>query len=101
MFNALADRTRRALLARLQRAPAKITDLAEPFDMSLPAVSKHVRVLEHAGLVRRTVDGRVHNCALDAKPLAEADRWIAHYRVFWEDSLEALADLVETERRTR
>src|SRR5688500_3254822 len=91
VFHALSDRTRRALIARLGRSPAKITDLAAPFAMSLPAVSKHVRVLERAGLVRRTVDGRVHRCALDHRPLKEADRFLAAYRVFWEDALEALA----------
>lgn len=91
IFGALSDRTRRALLARLGQAPAKITDLAAPFEMSLPAVSKHVRILERAGLVRRTVDGRVHRCALEAGPLEEADRWLARYRVLWEDALEALA----------
>jgi DNA-binding transcriptional ArsR family regulator len=97
VFGALSHRTRRALLARLGRAPAKITDLAAPFEMSLPAVSKHLRVLERAGLVRRAVDGRVHLCALDARPLEEADRWLAGYRAFWEDTLESLARFVEDE----
>jgi DNA-binding transcriptional ArsR family regulator len=94
VFGALSDRTRRALLLRLVRAPAKITDLAEPFEMSLPAVSKHVRVLERAGLVRRTVDGRVHRCFFDAAPLEAADEWIARHRVFWEQGLESLAEFV-------
>ncbi|HWU89174.1 MAG TPA: metalloregulator ArsR/SmtB family transcription factor [Kofleriaceae bacterium] len=98
IFGALSDRTRRALLARLGQAPAKITDLAAPFEMSLPAVSKHVRMLERAGLVRRTIDGRVHRCALEAGPLEEADRWLAHYRVFWEDTLESLARYVAEDR---
>jgi len=98
IFRALSDRTRRALLARLGEAPAKITDLAAPFEMSLPAVSKHVRVLERAGLVRRAVDGRVHRCALDPGPLEEADRWLARYRELWEDALESLARYVEEER---
>ena len=95
VFTALGNRTRRALLARLGRAPAKITDLAAPYEMSLPAVSKHLRVLERAGLVRRAVDGRVHQCSLDTAPLREADRWLAHYRVFWDETLEALARHVE------
>lgn len=99
LFAALSHRTRRALLARLERAPGTITELAEPFDMSFPAVSKHVRVLERAGLVRRTVDGNMHVCALDAAALEDADRWIAHYRIFWRDTLDSLADYVTKERR--
>lgn len=95
VFRALADRTRRALLARLERSPASITELAEPFAMSLPAVSKHVRVLESAGLVTREVDGRVHRCSFDPAPLREADAWLAHYRGFWGETLDALADFVE------
>src|SRR5688500_9326185 len=95
VFRALADRTRRRLLARLARVPAKITDLAAPFDMSLPAVSKHLRVLERARLVRRTIDGRVHLCAIDPRPLARAERWLAERRSFWESTLEALARHVE------
>ncbi len=95
VFRALADRTRRALLARLERSPASITELAEPFAMTLPAVSKHVRVLESAGLVAREVDGRVHRCSFDPSPLREADAWLAHYRGFWEETLDALADFVE------
>ena len=76
VFSALGDRTRRALLARLAQAPARITDLAKPFAMSLPAVSRHVRVLEAAGLVIRAVDGRVHECSLDALPLKSAARHV-------------------------
>ncbi len=95
VFGALAHRTRRALLALLRQAPARITDLAGSFEMSLPAVSKHVRVLERAGLVQRTIDGRVHRCSLEAAPLGDAQAWLAHYRVFWEDSLQQLADYVE------
>ena len=91
VFTALANRTRRELLARLGQSPAKITDLAAPYEMSLPAVSKHVRVLERAGLVTRELDGRVHQCSLDPKPLQEAEEWLAHYREFWTQSLESLA----------
>jgi DNA-binding transcriptional ArsR family regulator len=95
IFHALADRTRRALLARLAEGPAKITELAEPFAMSLPAVSKHLRVLEAARLVGRKIDGRVHRCSLDPRPLKDIGAWLDHYRVFWDDTLEALADYVE------
>jgi DNA-binding transcriptional ArsR family regulator len=91
VFGALADRTRRRLLARLIQAPASISELAAPHDMSLAGVSKHIRVLERAGLVRRTIDGRVHRCTLDAAAMRAADEWIAHYRVFWEHTLDALA----------
>jgi len=99
VFGALSDRTRRALLARLSREPAKITDLATPFAMSLPAVSKHVRVLERAGLVRRTVDGRVHRCSFEAAPLREANRWLARYRMFWEGALDRLERYVTEKRK--
>jgi len=97
VFHALSDRTRRALLAQLARKPAKITELAAPFDISLPAVSTHIRVLEKARLIRRTVDGRVHRCSLRAGPLHEADAWIEAYRPFWEGALDALAAYVEQE----
>ena len=95
VFQALADRTRRALLARLAHKTSKVTDLAAPFNMSLPAVSRHIRVLERARLVRRTIDGRVHRCSLDAEPLHEAEAWLEHYRPFWDGTLEALASYVE------
>jgi DNA-binding transcriptional ArsR family regulator len=98
VFGALSDRTRRAMLVRLRRAPAMISELAAPFDMSLPAASKHVRVLERAGLVRRAVDGRVHRCSLRPGPLRAADRWLESYRVFWDDQLAALAQFVESDR---
>jgi DNA-binding transcriptional ArsR family regulator len=95
IFSALSDRTRRALLRRLARSPSSVTDLAAPFDMSLPAVSKHIRVLEQAGLITRHVDGRVHRCALEPAPLAEVERWLLHYRTFWQENLDALAAFVE------
>ena len=94
VFRALSDRTRRALLARLSQGPAKITALAAPFRMSLPAVSKHIRILESARLLTRSVDGRVHRCSLDTAPLHQLEQWISHYRIFWEDNLQALADYV-------
>ncbi|HXY75775.1 MAG TPA: metalloregulator ArsR/SmtB family transcription factor [Steroidobacteraceae bacterium] len=95
LFHALSDRTRRALLARLTRRPAIITELARPFAMSLPALSRHIRVLEGAGLVKRTVDGRMHRCTLDALPLRSAEDWLSFYRRFWDEHLDALARYVE------
>jgi DNA-binding transcriptional ArsR family regulator len=97
VFHALADRTRRTLLARLAVRPAMITELAKPFDMSLPAVSRHIRVLEDAGLVARNVDGRVHECSLAAAPLKRADAWLVYYRRFWQGNLEALERYVDSE----
>jgi DNA-binding transcriptional ArsR family regulator len=95
VFHALADRTRRALLARLSGGPAKVTELAAPFAMSLPAVSKHLQVLESAKLIERAVDGRVHRCSLAPEPLREAERWLDYYRGFWHERLDALARYVE------
>lgn len=95
LFKALGDRTRRSLLARLAEKPHAITALAKPFAMSLPAVSRHIRVLEHAGLVVRTIDGRVHRCALEAAPLEKADAWLHRYRRFWTAQLESLARYAE------
>jgi DNA-binding transcriptional ArsR family regulator len=95
LFRALGDQTRRALLARLAREPAMITELAKPFDLSLPAVSRHVRVLERARLVTRQVDGRVHRCTLDPAPLRDVDQWLRHYREFWDGTLDALAQHAE------
>ena len=97
VLRAVADRTRRALLARLADGPARITDLAAPFDMSLVAVSKHLKVLERAALIARDVDGRVHRCSLRAEPLREVETWLAHYRGFWDDTLAALARHVEND----
>lgn len=98
VFRALGDRTRRALLARLARGSASVTELATPFTMSLPAVSKHLRVLERAGLVARTVEGRVHRCALGPTPLRDASEWLSAYRQFWDDSLASLAAYLEEGR---
>lgn len=95
LFGALADRTRRRLVARLARSPATISELAAPFDMSLPAVSKHIRVLERAGLVVRKIEGRVHTCALDGENLRDAAAWLDRYRAFWDDTLAALAEFAE------
>src|SRR5579863_7465846 len=94
VFGALTDRTRRAILARLARGPATVTELAEPFSMSLPAVSRHLKVLERAELIERRVDGRVHHCSLEPSALHEAESWLFYYRSFWEGTLEALAQHV-------
>ena len=98
-FAALADPTRRAILARLALGESRVTDLAEPFDMSLPAVSKHIRVLEGAGLVARTVDGRIHRCALAPEPLHVIEHWLDFYRGFWSETLDAVARHAEREKR--
>ena len=95
LFRALGDRTRRALLQRLAQEPATVTELAEPFAMSLPAISRHIRVLERAGLVTRRVDGRVHHCSLDPDGLDTAQEWLTQYRRFWEGQLRALARYAE------
>jgi len=95
VFRALGDRTRRALLARLAESPAMVTELAEPFALSLPAVSRHIRVLEQARLIRRRVDGRMHRCALSLEPLRTVDDWLRDYRRFWDANLDALARYVE------
>jgi DNA-binding transcriptional ArsR family regulator len=94
-FAALSDPTRRAILAQLAQGDASVSELAAPFAMSLPAISKHLRVLEQAGLVERTRDGRVHHLRLVAHPLHEAAAWIAHYQQFWEQQLAALADYLQ------
>jgi len=94
-FAALADPTRRRILAHLSRGDRCVTDLARPHDMSLPAVSKHLRVLEQAGLLRRRRYGRVHEMQLEAKPLKQAAQWVEEYRKFWEGSLDRLAAYLE------
>jgi DNA-binding transcriptional ArsR family regulator len=95
VFAALADPTRRRIVAQLARGSATISELAEPFAMTLPAVSKHLRVLERAGLLRREREGWYHRCSLDARPLDNAVAFIARYRSFWEGTLEQLARHVE------
>ena len=105
-FAALADPTRRAILARLAEAPgSSVGELARPFAMSLPAISKHLPVLENAGLLARSQDGRVHHCRLVAAPMQTASDWIAHYTAFWEARLDALEQIPrstrDSEGRTR
>ena len=90
VFAALADPTRRAILARLAEGRRRVTELAEPFDMSLPAVSKHLKVLERAGLLRRDVFGRTHECRLDAARMKMAAEWVSRYRAFWEQQFASL-----------
>jgi DNA-binding transcriptional ArsR family regulator len=97
VFRALGDPTRRAMLAELAAGERTVGELAEPFRMSLAAASKHVKVLERAGLVRRTVEGRTHRCRLDAGRLAEAHAWLKRYERFWSDRLEALEVLLKAE----
>ena len=89
-FAALADPTRRAILARLTHGEASVTELAEPFDMSLPAISKHLKVLERAGLIARTRDAQWRPCKLDAGPLEDVWDWVERYREFWEQSFDRL-----------
>jgi DNA-binding transcriptional ArsR family regulator len=89
-FAALSDPTRRSILARLARGESCVTELAEPYDMSLPAISKHLRVLEDAGLLKREKDGRVHHCHLNARPMKQASHWIARYARFWEGQFDSL-----------
>jgi len=101
-FAALADPTRRRILAHLALGDRCVTDLARPHAMSLPAVSKHLRVLENAGLLRRRRYGRTHEMQLDAKPLKEAAQWVEEYRKFWEASLDRLAAYLDkTAKRTQ
>jgi DNA-binding transcriptional ArsR family regulator len=89
-FSALADPTRRAILARLSVGEASVSELAEPFAMSLPAVSKHLKVLERAGLIARSREAQWRPCRLEAGPLKEANAWLDGYRRFWEESFDRL-----------
>jgi len=94
-FAALADPTRRAILGRLSRGDASVNELAKPFDISLPAVSKHLKVLERAGLISRGREAQYRPCRLKAKPLKEASQWIDRYRRFWEGSFDRLDDYLK------
>lgn len=95
VFTALADPTRRAILARLAEGDAYVGELAAPHDMSFAAISRHVQVLEQAGLMHRTKQGRKIRCRLNAAPFDEAMGWLTHYRRLWEDKLEALGAFLE------
>jgi DNA-binding transcriptional ArsR family regulator len=104
VFTALADPTRRAILARLAVGDASVNELAEPFAMSQPAISKHLKVLERAGLVSRGRDAQRRPCRLDGRPLEDANDWIGRYRRFWETSfvrLDALLDGLKVEEKTK
>jgi DNA-binding transcriptional ArsR family regulator len=94
-FGALADGTRRAILGRLAQGEATVGQLARPFRVSRPAISKHLRVLEQAKLVRRTREGRISRCRLDAAPMRDAAAWVERYRVFWKGQLDQLARYME------
>jgi DNA-binding transcriptional ArsR family regulator len=90
VFSALSDPTRRAILRTLALRPATINEIARPFPVSLNAISKHVMVLERAGLLRREIRGREHRCWIEPRPLREADAWFDYYRQFWEQRMDAL-----------
>ena len=99
VFQALSDPTRRQKLQALAREPRTVGELAAPFDISLAGVSKHIQVLERAGLIRREVQGRVHTCRLDARPLHAGAEWLRHYERFWTLRLDALEQLLEADAR--
>lgn len=99
VFRALADPTRRAMLRNLSRQPRSVGELAQPFEISLAAASKHIKVLEGAGLVQREVQGRTHVCRLDARPLHAGMEWMRHYEQFWNQRLDTLESLLRTEDR--
>lgn len=94
-FAALADPTRRAILAHLAKGEASVTELAAPFEMSLPAISKHLKVLERAGLISRSREAQWRPCRLEAEPLKDAADWIAQYRQFWEESFDRLEEYLQ------
>ena len=97
-FSALADPTRRAILVRLAQGETSVSDLAKPFSVSLPAISRHLRVLESAGLLERRKRGRVHHCRLRSAPLKQAASWIDRYSVFWENQLDSLAAFLKAQQ---
>ena len=97
VFHALGDATRRRMLRELAQAERTVSQLAEPFAISLAAASKHIKVLENAGMIRREVRGRTHLCRLDPGPLAGAHEWLSHYERFWTDRLDALERLLREE----
>ena len=101
VFTAVADPTRRAILTALAEKPATVTEIAKPYPTSLNAISKHLKTLERAGLIRRQVIGREHHCSLRAQPLHDAMAWIEHYRAFWEVRLDALERHVLAQKEKR
>ena len=101
-FAALADPTRRAILARLTSGDASVTELAEPFNISMPAISRHLKVLERAGLIARGREAQWRPCRLKANPLKDVARWVAHYRRFWEQNFERLDQyLIELQEKEK
>ncbi|MFC3651818.1 ArsR/SmtB family transcription factor [Dyella humi] len=100
VFQALADPTRRAMLGSLTKQPLSVGELAEPFDMSLAAASKHIKLLERAGLIERNVQGRTHLCRLNAQPMHAGMEWLRHYEQFWTQKLDALEALLRAEDET-
>jgi DNA-binding transcriptional ArsR family regulator len=94
-FTALADPTRRAILTRLTLGEASVTELAKPFDMTLPAISKHLKVLESAGLIRRSREAQWRPCRLEAAPLREVSEWVGDYRRFWEENFDRLDEYLK------
>src|SRR4051812_7020001 len=94
-FRALADPSRRSIVARLSRGPASVSELAAPLEMSLPAVAQHIDVLQRSGLVRSEKSGRVRTCRLEPEPLRSVERWIAERRSTWEDRLDRLGDVLD------
>ncbi len=95
-FSALADPTRRAILARLAEGEASVMEIAAPFAMSQPAISKHLRVLENAGLISKGRDGQKRPCRIEAEPVEAANEWLERYRAFWEENYQRLDNLLET-----
>ena len=101
VFSALADPTRRGILARLAEGDCTVGELAEPFDMSPPAISKHLKVLERSGLLERRVEGRMHRCWLVAEPLDEAAKWIERHRQLWEENFDNLEEYLAKKQGQR
>ncbi len=99
VFGAVSDATRRSMLDRLRSGPLTVTELAQPYTMSLNAVSKHVKTLERAGLIRRTITGREHSCSLDAMRFDEAMNWMSYYSEFWSDRIGALDKHLQNKRK--
>lgn len=101
VFQALADPTRRAMLRDLAASPRTVGELAAPYDISLAGASKHIQVLERAGLIQREIQGRVHTCRIDARPLHAGAEWIRHYERFWNNKLDVLEALLKAEDAAR
>jgi len=95
VFHALADSTRRNMLHHMSKGGSTVTELAKPFDMSLAAISKHLKVLERANLISRKKEGRIHHCYLNAEAMLSANEWLAHYDKFWNNKLDALESFLD------